>query len=36
MIKELQLVFTVRDENAGGELGNTYTPKYTGAIVKLL
>ncbi len=36
MIGELQLVFTVKDENAGEELGVAYTPKYTGAMVKLL
>ncbi len=36
MIGELQLVFTVRDENAGGELGFAHNFKYTGAMVKLL
>ncbi len=36
MIGELQLVFTVKDKNAGGELGVAHTLKYTGAMVKLL
>ncbi len=36
MIEELQLVFTVRDKNARRKLGITYTPKYIGAMVKLL
>ncbi len=36
MIGELQLVFTVRDKDAGGELGVAHIPKYTGAMVKLL
>ncbi len=36
MIGELQLVFTVRDEDAEGKLGVAHTPKYTGAMVKLL
>ncbi len=36
MIGELQLVFTVRDEDVGGELGVVHTPKYTGAMVELL
>ncbi len=36
MIRELQLVFTVRDKDAGGELGVAHTLKYTGAMVKLL
>ncbi len=36
MIEELQLVFTIIDEDMGGELGIAHTLKYTGAIVKLL
>ncbi len=36
MIGELQLVFMVREEDAGEELGVAHTPKYTGAMVKLL
>ncbi len=36
MIRELQLVFTVRDKDTERELGVPYTPKYTGAMVKLL
>ena len=36
MIGEFQLVFTIRDKNAGRELGVAYTPKYTGAMAKLL
>ena len=35
MIGELQLVFTVRDKDAGEELDVIHTPKYTGAMVKL-
>ncbi len=36
MIGELQLVFMIRDKDVGRELGVAYTPKYTGAMVKLL
>ncbi len=36
MIRELQLVFTVRDEDAREKLGVAHTPKYIGAMVKLL
>ncbi len=36
MIRELQLVFTVRDKDGGRELGIAHTPKYTEAIGKLL
>ncbi len=36
MIGELQLVFTVRDKDVGGELGVAHTPKYTEAMVKFL
>lgn len=36
MIKELQLVFTVKDEVIIEELGFAYTPKYTRVIIKLL
>ncbi len=36
MIGEMQLVFTVRDKDAGGELDITHTSKYTGNMVKLL
>ncbi len=33
MIGDLQLVFTVRDKDARGELSVAHTPKYTRAIV---
>ena len=36
MIGELQLVFTVRDKDARGELDITHIPKYTRVMVKLL
>ncbi len=36
MIGELQLVFTIKNKDAGGESGIPYTPKYTEAMVKLL
>lgn len=36
IIGELQLVFRVRNKDMEGELGIVYTPKYSGAIVKLL
>lgn len=36
MIRELLLVFTVKDEGIVGEWGNTQIPKYTGDIIKLL
>ncbi len=36
MIGELQLVFTIKDEDKGGELGVAHTPKYTELMVKLL
>ncbi len=32
----MQLVFKIRNKDAGGELGVAHTPKYTGAMVKLL
>ena len=36
MTGELQSVFMVKNEDAGRELSVTHTPKYIGAIVKLL
>lgn len=36
MIKKLQLIFTIKDEDIREELGVAYTPKYTAVMVKLL
>lgn len=36
MIKELQLVFTIKNEGVLGEFGFTHIFEYTEALVKLL
>lgn len=36
MIGELQLVFTVKDEDMAGKLGYTHISKYTEALVKFV
>lgn len=36
MIRELQLIFIIKDKDIAGKLRYTQIPKYTEALVKLL